>query len=135
MFTLELGIFMREHFNGMYRTDTYYITRQMAEMPVQILSPVIFTCIFYWMVGMNSDPVRFLIACLINILLVQVWIILNDIFSSFKIFLLIISFNQIIGCSRLWLHDLLSCSIITYCFGNIGPFAYPINDFWWILSR
>jgi len=72
VFTLELGIFMREHFNGMYRTDTYYITRQMAEMPVQILSPVIFTCIFYWMVGMNPDPVRFLIACLINILLVQV---------------------------------------------------------------
>lgn len=72
VFTMELGIFMREHFNGMYRTDTYYITRQMAEMPVQILSPVIFTCIFYWMVGMNSDPMRFIIACLINILLVQV---------------------------------------------------------------
>ena len=89
---------MREHFNGMYRTDTYYITRQMAEMPVQILSPVIFTCIFYWMVGMNPDPVRFLIACLINILLVQVRIILNDLFlselfSSFKIFLLIIKSN------------------------------------------
>ena len=63
---------MREHFNGMYRTDTYFITRQMAEMPVQILSPFIFTCIFYWMVGLNDDPARFLMACVINILLVQV---------------------------------------------------------------
>ena len=72
VFTLELGIFMREHFNGMYRTDTYFITRQMAEMPVQILSPFIFTCIFYWMVGLNDDPARFLMACVINILLVQV---------------------------------------------------------------
>merc|ERR1712150_124953 len=72
VFCMELGIFMREHFNGMYRTDTYYITRQMAEMPIQILSPLIFTAIFYWMVGMNSDPMRFIIACLINILLVQV---------------------------------------------------------------
>ena len=69
---MELGIFMREHFNGMYRTDTYYITRQMAEMPIQILSPILFTSIFYWMVGMNPDISRFLIACLINILLVQV---------------------------------------------------------------
>ena len=69
---------MREHFNGMYRTDTYFITRQMAEMPVQILSPFIFTCIFYWMVGLNDDPARFLMACVINILLVQVKKRMND---------------------------------------------------------
>jgi hypothetical protein len=69
---MELGIFMREHFNGMYRTDTYYLTRQMAEIPVQILSTIIFTSIFYWMVGMNPDISRFLMACVINMLLVQV---------------------------------------------------------------
>ena len=69
---MELGIFMREHFNGMYRTDTYYLTRQMAEIPVQVLTSIIFTSIFYWMVGMNPDISRFLITCLINILLVQV---------------------------------------------------------------
>jgi len=71
VFTIELGIFMREHFNGMYRTDTYYISRQIAEIPVQVLSSLIFTCIYYWMVGLNSDPIRFLIACLINILIAQ----------------------------------------------------------------
>ena len=69
---MELGIFMREHLNGMYRTDTYYLTRQMAEIPIQILTPILFTSMFYWMIGMNPEVSRFFTACLINILLVQV---------------------------------------------------------------
>lgn len=73
VFCMELGIFMREHFNGMYRTDTYFLTRLMAELPVQIVSPIISTSIFYWMVGMNPDFSRFLMCCVINILLVQVY--------------------------------------------------------------
>ena len=70
---MELGIFFREHFNGMYRTDTYYLAKQIAEVPANLLVPILFVAIFYWMVGMNADVSRFLICVLIIIILSQVF--------------------------------------------------------------
>lgn len=48
--TMELPIFLREHFNGMYRTDVYFITKQLAELPLFLLTPLIFVGILYYMV-------------------------------------------------------------------------------------
>ena len=59
---MELPIFLREHFNGMYRTDVYFITKQLAELPVFLMTPVIFVGIIYFMVGLNSEVERFFIA-------------------------------------------------------------------------
>ena len=42
VFCLELPIFLREHFNGMYRTDTYFICRQLAELPIFLFLPLVF---------------------------------------------------------------------------------------------
>jgi hypothetical protein len=36
---LELPIFMREHYNGMYRVDVYFLAKQLAEMPIFLLTP------------------------------------------------------------------------------------------------
>ena len=69
---MELGIFMREHFNGMYRADTYYLAKQIAELPVNFQSPTAFIAIFYWMVGMNPDASRFLVCIIIVLLQSQV---------------------------------------------------------------
>ena len=140
---MELGIFMREHFNGMYRTDTYYITRQMAEMPIQILSPILFTSIFYWMVGMNPDISRFLIACLINILLVQVrikwlWYICLLAIKIIQQQHILIRIDHIFdwpGSRWFWIHGILSCTVSANCTRDIRAAAHPVDDIWRVLSK
>ena len=57
--TAELPIFLREHFNGMYRTDVYFITKQLAELPLFIITPLIFVGIIYYMVPLNEDVEKF----------------------------------------------------------------------------
>ena len=71
VFCLELPIFLREHFNGAYRVDTYFITKQMAELPFNLTYPLIFISIYYWMIGLNPDVGRFFMAALIVEILVQ----------------------------------------------------------------
>ena len=39
VFCMELPIFLREHFNGMYRTDVYFLCKQIAEFPLFIITP------------------------------------------------------------------------------------------------
>ncbi len=71
VFCLELPVFLREHFNGAYRVETYYLTKQLAEVPIYLILPVILSSIIYWMVGMNDEFERFLIFMLIIVLLTQ----------------------------------------------------------------
>lgn len=69
---MELPIFLREHFNGMYRTDVYFLSKTLAEVPLYILFPFGFISITYYMVGFNPDFDRFLIACLVVVLVANV---------------------------------------------------------------
>jgi len=71
-FCVELPIFLREHFNGMYRTDVYFLTKQLVELPLYIVEPMITLTIFYWMVGLNPEADKFFIAAVIVLLVVQV---------------------------------------------------------------
>ncbi|XP_055346252.1 protein white-like [Paramacrobiotus metropolitanus] len=68
VFTQELPIFLREHFNGMYRVDVYFLSKTLVDVPTFIILPFIFTCIAYWMIGLNPTVEAFLIACAIVIL-------------------------------------------------------------------
>lgn len=38
VFCQELPIFLREHFNGMYRTDVYFLSKTLAELPLYVSS-------------------------------------------------------------------------------------------------
>ncbi|KAG1709784.1 Protein white [Nymphon striatum] len=67
-FTPELGIYRREHWNGMYRSDTYFLSKVFAELPLYVVRPAIFGTIVYWMSGMNPDPIRFAIFIAVCIL-------------------------------------------------------------------
>ncbi|ROT66059.1 putative protein white-like [Penaeus vannamei] len=58
-FCAELPVFLREHFNGIYRVDVYYLSKNVAELPFGIVLPLIFTSIMYFMVGMNPLVGRF----------------------------------------------------------------------------
>jgi len=53
---------MREHYNGMYRTDVYFLSKTFAEVPIFLVIPVLFTSIMYYAVGLNPKLVHFLTA-------------------------------------------------------------------------
>lgn len=65
VFCSEMPVFMREHHNGMYRTDVYFLCKTLAEVPIFLAIPVLFTSIMYYMVGLNPEPGRFFQAMLI----------------------------------------------------------------------
>ena len=75
---MELPIFLREHFNGMYRTDVYFISKQLAELPTFVLVPVLFVAIFYYMAGMNSNFDRFVLCCVVILLVRGRWRLLIE---------------------------------------------------------
>jgi len=72
IFCSELPVFKREHYGGMYRVDTYFIAKQLVDLPLYLVEPIILTTILYWMVGLNPDVLRFFIACGIILLVTQV---------------------------------------------------------------
>merc|ERR1712241_412164 len=69
--TMEVPIFLREHFNGMYRSDVYFLTKQIAELPVFVVTPLLFLGILYYMVPFNDEFQRFVIAIGITEVLTQ----------------------------------------------------------------
>lgn len=71
VYCLEIPVFFREHFNGAYRVETYYFTKQLAELPIYLALPILFSTIVYWMVGFNSDVERFFIFIGIIVLISQ----------------------------------------------------------------
>lgn len=71
-FCSEIPIFLREHFNGMYRTDTYFLAKLLVEAPIIIAEFFIGFSIVYWMAYINPDVMKYLIALGIILLIVQV---------------------------------------------------------------
>lgn len=62
VFCAELPVFLRESRSNLYRTDTYFLGKTIAELPLFVLIPVIFTSITYPMIGLRPDFVAFAIA-------------------------------------------------------------------------
>ena len=71
VFCMELPIFLREHFNGMYRADVYFLTKQLAELPVFLVQPALNVGILYFMVGLNPALERFLLTLGVSEILAQ----------------------------------------------------------------
>ncbi|GFT35026.1 protein white [Nephila pilipes] len=63
-FTVEEPVFRREHWNGMYRVDVYFLSKTISEAPILMLMTTILICIVYWMTGFRPDLMAFLI-CLV----------------------------------------------------------------------
>lgn len=62
-FVEEKPIVMRERQSFSFHLSAYYITKVLTAMPIDIMTPLLFSCIVYWIVGLNPDPEAFLIFC------------------------------------------------------------------------
>ena len=68
VFCSELPVFLREHHNGMYRSDVYFLCKTLAETPIFLAIPVLFTAIVYYIIRLNPGINHFLICILIVVL-------------------------------------------------------------------
>lgn len=59
VFPGERDVFNRERACNSYSVLSYYIAKQMAELPMQIALPVIFSSIVYWTTGLQADFWKF----------------------------------------------------------------------------
>ena len=71
VFCMEMPIFLREHFNGMYRADVYFLSKQLVEVPVFLIQPALNVGILYYMVGLNPAVERFLVTLGVSEILAQ----------------------------------------------------------------
>ena len=67
-FCLEKSIVMRERQTRSYSLGIYYLTTFISSLPIQVVFPVIFGSILYWIVGLNPAGDRFLWFLLITVL-------------------------------------------------------------------
>ncbi|KAH8386471.1 hypothetical protein KR093_000765 [Drosophila rubida] len=59
VFTSELPVFMREARSRLYRCDTYFLGKTIAELPLFLTVPFVFTAIAYPMIGLRAGALHF----------------------------------------------------------------------------
>eukprot|EP00667_Euglena_gracilis_P002040 EG_transcript_2040 len=68
-FPAEKAVLNREHRNGLYTVFPYFLSKFCSELPFQVLLPVIYSSIFYWLVNLNPGVGQFFIFMAVIILL------------------------------------------------------------------
>ncbi|ORX98562.1 hypothetical protein K493DRAFT_280357 [Basidiobolus meristosporus CBS 931.73] len=69
VFSEERAVFQREHGSGYYTLKSYYFSKIIVELPINLFIPVIFSSITYWMIGYQADAGKFFIYMLTNVVM------------------------------------------------------------------
>ncbi|GBB87851.1 hypothetical protein RclHR1_14340008 [Rhizophagus clarus] len=59
-FPMDLDMLSKERYSHSYRLSAYFLSKQIAELPLIILKPAFFTIVIYWVTGLLPDFGRFL---------------------------------------------------------------------------
>jgi len=73
-FPQELMMLEKERSSGMYKLSSYFMSRMVGDLPMELVLPSIFLTIIYWMVGFKNNVVNFLctlLAILLDVLVSQ----------------------------------------------------------------
>ncbi|XP_033213034.1 ATP-binding cassette sub-family G member 1-like isoform X2 [Belonocnema kinseyi] len=74
MFPIEAAVFVRENSNNWYTLHSYYISKVLSDLPMQILCPSSFLIIAYYMTGQPPEVMRFFqtwVICVLMAILAQ----------------------------------------------------------------
>ncbi|EDW04163.1 ATP-binding cassette sub-family G member 4 isoform X3 [Drosophila grimshawi] len=64
----DAPVFIREYYNGWYSLRAYYISKVLADLPLQMICPMAFISISYFMTGQPPEFNRFAMCCMISLL-------------------------------------------------------------------
>lgn len=58
-FPTERTMLEKERSSGMYRLSSYFMSRMVGDLPMELVLPTIFVIITYWTTGLKQSPVNF----------------------------------------------------------------------------
>lgn len=73
-FPQENSMLIKERSSGMYRLSSYFVARTAGDLPMELILPIIFVIIAYWMGGLKPDATSFILTLLVilyNVLVSQ----------------------------------------------------------------
>lgn len=56
VFPEERAVFLKEENSKLYTTLSYFIGRTLVDLPILLITPIIFSAVIYWMVGLDDTP-------------------------------------------------------------------------------
>ncbi|CAN8076591.1 unnamed protein product [Agarophyton chilense] len=78
----------KDRASGAYRLSAYYFAKSMMETPVDMLTPIVFSSIVYWVVGLNpkiSAFVLYIVVLVLDVLVAQsVGLLVSALFMDIK---------------------------------------------------
>ena len=135
----EKVIVMRERQANSYYLWIYYLSKLLTQLPLDMVVPVLFSCIVYWIVGLNPDVIAFGIFVLLTVIVAIAAVGLGFLIGAmapniqaaqamtplFMILMILFGgFYINAGSISVWIAWMENLSIIKWCFE-----AYCINEY------
>ncbi|GAB2271933.1 ABC transporter G member 25 [Dionaea muscipula] len=60
-FPQDRAIFLKERSSGMYTLSPYFMARVVGDLPMELILPMVFLTMIYWMATLKPDPVAFML--------------------------------------------------------------------------